>query len=225
MDVTSLLNESSNAVDQQKNYVTRLPTRSRTPWDAGGYSLPINTTSSQPITPPYTRNDELPTYTPTSPRHKFSDSRSSLSSFTSSQQSTTHSRFSSMSTVCSTQPMNSLVDKSSPKCIPGVQISDSDSIRDLTPPRSTRSPVNALDRLPSMEAQPSRHNSLPSIHYVDSAMMSSNTENQSSPGVISSIPEERPGSPSDAMLIRRPTLPSLRLDTEDLELGRSESQQ
>lgn len=128
-----------------------------------------------------------------------------------------------MSTVCSTQPMNSLVDKSSPKSVPEVHISDSDSIRDLTPPRSTRSPVNALDRLPSMEAQPSRHNSLPSIHYVESAMISSNTEKQSSPGVISSIPEERPGSPSDAMLIRRPTLPSLRLDTGDLEMNGSES--
>lgn len=46
---------------------------------------------------------------PKSPKHKFSDSHSSLSSYTSSSRSGSHSRISSMSTVSGTQPLASLL--------------------------------------------------------------------------------------------------------------------
>lgn len=89
---------------------SRTPSRSRTPWDAGGYSLPLASdpfsirTSSLPRIP---HDRESPTDQPSSvdfkgasPQHKFSDSRSSLSSYTpSSTASVSHSRISSLSTV------------------------------------------------------------------------------------------------------------------------------
>jgi hypothetical protein len=43
MDVTSMLNGASVAAERPKSAETKLPTRNRTPWDAGGYSLPIIT--------------------------------------------------------------------------------------------------------------------------------------------------------------------------------------
>ena len=46
---------------------------------------------------------------PKSPRHKFSDSHSSLSSYTSSSRSGCHSRISSLSTVSGIHPLSSLL--------------------------------------------------------------------------------------------------------------------
>jgi hypothetical protein len=127
MDVTALLNENATAVDQQKATTLetlRLPTRSRTPWDAGGYSLPLNNAASMKSPPTqYARDvehmemDDTPTSVPftarpfsttsTSPFHKFTDSRSSMSSFTSSSlHSTTHSRYSSISTLNSPKSLS-----------------------------------------------------------------------------------------------------------------------
>ncbi|GKT60605.1 ORP1 like protein [Colletotrichum tofieldiae] len=48
---------------------------------------------------------------PKSPKHKFSDSHSSLSSYTSSNQSGGHSRISSLSTVSGIQPFTSLLNE------------------------------------------------------------------------------------------------------------------
>lgn len=123
MDVTALLNESSSAVDQQKKGMEtlRLPTRSRTPWDAGGYSLPLNTAAMKLTSPEvdeqvaFHLEDENTTTVipfvsamPTSPIHKFTDSRSSLSSFTSSSlHSAPHSRYSSISTLNSPRTLTS----------------------------------------------------------------------------------------------------------------------
>lgn len=111
MDVTALLNSTSAAAGQRKSRdVSCTPTRSRTPWDAGGYSLPISTHSNAAFTPPQQIHyDDPPSESPTSSKHRLSDSRSSLSSFTSSLNSTTHSRFSSMSTVGSSHPLNNLI--------------------------------------------------------------------------------------------------------------------
>lgn len=125
MNVTALLNGGVPAVDQQKPLETtiRLPTRSRTPWDAGGYSLPLNaaTLSKDSSTsggnnvsqicndqdssvPVPSRQQSI---APSSPVHKSTDSRSSLSSFASSTfQSTSHSRYSSISTLNSPRTLS-----------------------------------------------------------------------------------------------------------------------
>lgn len=144
MDVTSLLNESQLAVEQQRKGLEglKLPTRSRTPWDAGGYSLPL-ATSSTAASPsistitfhrsasegPHQRSfsDVVHIKThrsqtsdgPSSPIHKSTDSRSSLSSFASSRESTTHSRLSSVSTINSSyNPNNNCTGQSlSPKSV------------------------------------------------------------------------------------------------------------
>ena len=50
MDVTSLLNSSNHGAEQQKSM--ERPRRTRTPWDAGGYSLPINGLPPSPNTTP-----------------------------------------------------------------------------------------------------------------------------------------------------------------------------
>lgn len=174
MDVTSMLNSGSSiaAAGQSKDTVTtKLPNRNRTPWDAGGYALPIIThtpsrqyleerqdsefiRTTQEVSPKswqhvtsrtsieYDRyiqpntpesldeavgqsQDEV-VHTDGSmdmvrhqqndssnvPHHYLSDSRSSLSSFTSSPclSSATHSRFSSMSTVGGCQPLSTITD-------------------------------------------------------------------------------------------------------------------
>ena len=105
MDVTALLNSNTTVPEQQKRLDDlRVPSRSRTPWDAGGYSLPIITTirtakTSQPR--PDIHHDDSHISTPSSSlKHISSDCGSSLSSFTSSLQSTmTHLRYSSTSTL------------------------------------------------------------------------------------------------------------------------------
>jgi len=126
MDVTALLNENSAAVDQQQivtEGTSRLPTRSRTPWDAGGYSLPLNTLAAMNSPPiQYAQDvedremDATPTSVPftarpfftttNSPFHKLTDSRSSMSSFTSSLHSAGHSRYSSVSTLNSPKSLS-----------------------------------------------------------------------------------------------------------------------
>ncbi|KAK7952294.1 uncharacterized protein PG986_008022 [Apiospora aurea] len=83
---------------------SRASNRSRTPWDAGGYSLGLTLdikSTQQPNVQMTAIQGESPvdTASPESLRHKFSDSHSSLSSYTSSANSASHSRFSSMSTV------------------------------------------------------------------------------------------------------------------------------
>lgn len=156
MDVTSLLNSSSAALQRRDSIgsstpsatgdttatSTAVPTpspgqspsgrtsgavspnRNRTPWDAGGYSLPLtlDTTSIPKFTsnmgrPAFYNSSYSPTgdgsrtnsTSPKSPTHKFSDSRSSLSSYTSSSTtSLSHSRISSLSTVSEHQPFTAV---------------------------------------------------------------------------------------------------------------------
>src|ERR1700722_16642606 len=103
MDVTSMLNTSSETAEQPKPMeMTKTPTRNRTPWDAGGYSLPIHTHNG-PFTSQIQYNESPMEGHPDLSCHKLSDSHSSLSSFASSN-STSHSRFSSTSTVSSLHP-------------------------------------------------------------------------------------------------------------------------
>lgn len=107
---------------------SRLPGRNRTPWDAGGYSLPLtlnvkNTQmghgSRMGFNQDGTPAERAGSTSPKSPKHKFSDSRSSLSSYTtmSSNQSChsrSHSRISSLSTVSEYQPLGSFCSDSTP---------------------------------------------------------------------------------------------------------------
>lgn len=119
---------------------SRAPNRNRTPWDAGGYSLsmaldntkklvqtspgirhvlPSSLTSTTPTgasTTTLHESMDLAATAPggsTSPRHKFSDSRSSFSSAytnaSSTNNSVAHSRISSLSTVSENQPLSNLI--------------------------------------------------------------------------------------------------------------------
>ncbi|KAI1380837.1 hypothetical protein F4677DRAFT_200032 [Hypoxylon crocopeplum] len=92
---------------------TKVPSRSRTPWDANGYALPLtlDTKSTQVSARPVS-NSASPagSSSPKSPRHKFSDSHSSLSSYASSSASLSHSRISSMSTVGGVPPISAIPD-------------------------------------------------------------------------------------------------------------------
>lgn len=67
------------------------------------------TRNPRPILPPENDGQHIAGGFPKSPKHKFSDSHSSLSSYTSSTQSGGHSRISSLSTVSGIQPFTSLL--------------------------------------------------------------------------------------------------------------------
>jgi hypothetical protein len=239
MDVTSLLNAGSNAVEQQKQGEgPRTHPRSRTPWDAGGYSLPINTISSKtsPTSPPSNiHHDDSQRETPTSPRHKFSDSRSSLSSFTSSLQSASHSRFSSMSTVNSVHQMNSLVaetlspsqQKPQPFDLSSISLPTAEAFDGTQPStrntqhRGSLSPTDSLDALALVAENRMAGQQHPSTipPSTEASSVSSATEKNANPTAGNdSVPPERPSSPSDAILIKRSTIPILRVNTGDQDL-------
>ncbi|KAN0108442.1 hypothetical protein V8E51_008184 [Hyaloscypha variabilis] len=239
MDLTSLLNTNSSAAGQQGKEVSRTPPRNRTPWDAGGYSLPINTVSSVNVSTPTTPSqnihyDDSYVDTPRSPHHKFSDSRSSLSSFTSSLHSASHSRFSSMSTVSSAiQPMNTIL----AECIAldsatkplslnlestSLIMNHSRSSSSATQPQGSISPTDSLDTLALVaEGQLARRQSEPSTLKAGEDRMLANKDGDSIVTTDDLMPSERPSSPSDAILIKRTTVPSLRLNTGEQDLAES----
>ncbi|WYZ41769.1 hypothetical protein EsH8_V_000664 [Colletotrichum jinshuiense] len=104
---------------------------------------------------------------PKSPKHKFSDSHSSLSSYTSSNQSGGHSRISSLSTVSGIQPFTSL-----------------------------------LNDVPAFDSKMGEHQQ----HMVDIQPPSPRTIGHPDPNSVldpSMKGPGRPGSPSDAILITR----------------------
>ncbi|KAE9577652.1 hypothetical protein CGCF415_v015466 [Colletotrichum fructicola] len=103
---------------------------------------------------------------PKSPKHKFSDSHSSLSSYTSSNQSGGHSRISSLSTVSGIQPFTSL-----------------------------------LNDVPPFDPKLDHQNMGPAM--VDIQPPSPRTAGQDPPLDPSMKGPGRPGSPSDAILITR----------------------
>ena len=236
MDVNSLLNANPSAVEQQKHSeVLRIPTRNRTPWDAGGYSLPINTASSGSTTPPAKpQNNDSNTETPTSPRHRFSDSRSSLSSFTSSLQSATHSRFSSMSTVSSAYQMHGLVGEAISPLAAKIQPFELNSfnlppeechrINDTARAPCSFSPTRSPRAIAPVAANNTfgKHSARLSFDGLPSISTDNGPDNISGSEVLS---QERPISPSDAILIKRSSIPALRVDTGDHDLnGASEWQ-
>ncbi|KAH8842251.1 hypothetical protein MCOR27_002283 [Pyricularia oryzae] len=123
---TGVVTPQSEKEVSRSNSESRTPNRSRTPWDAGGYSLPLTLDTklirtqlaTKPVLYGESPTQEHHHMEPSSPhslsKHKFSDSHSSLaSSYTtaSSNNSGTHSRISSLSTVSEFQPMNHLINE------------------------------------------------------------------------------------------------------------------
>jgi hypothetical protein len=221
MDVTSLLNNGAAAESVQKKMEEpRIPGRNRTPWDAGGYALPLNT--RQPTSPTWQQqqrrqSEEGQTSAPSSPRHGFSDSRSSLSSYASSVYSANHSRFSSMSTVGGPNSLNTITSEMfSPKSMlsPSGLYSSNGTINEPNP-FNTQSLSENLEALATI----SEHRYSP-----DSEQTSTHPSprGHKEPNVIIEYP--RPSSPSDAILIRRTTVPSLRLDTGGQEITQDDFQ-
>lgn len=223
MDVTSLLNGNSQAgtggVDDQKKSDGLRPGRSRTPWDAGGYSLPIM--SSNPAVVRATQEpilqEDSRTESP-STSHRFSDSRSSLSSLASSIQSATHSRFSSTSTVSGCYP-SWTAELMSPKSLaPNFEL-------------ASPSNSNSNDTLHS-EARPTTISNEPLEILSTIAEYHITPESEQQPQderdndcASSPTSHPRPGSPSDAIMIRRTTLPTLRVDTGGHDFSRPKPQE
>ncbi|KAI1745061.1 hypothetical protein F4680DRAFT_173797 [Xylaria scruposa] len=110
----------------------RLPSRSRTPWDANGYTMPLINleVESSPTVP--LLELQIDAASPKLPKHRISDSYSSFSSLTSPSVSTlSHSRFSSMSTAGDTQPIDTVPDFPSIEVGPGCSAYDGQSSQRL----------------------------------------------------------------------------------------------
>lgn len=255
MDVTSLLNSSSVAAEQQNHQGEKfvLPSRNRTPWDANGYSLPINTSNHTINIKEFGTGNELSTVNAMnpkihcydshgtdlekSPHHKFSDSRSSLSSFTSTTNSTApsssnHSRFSSFSTINSSYPITSLHNycKSSSEnstdlsCSPYSSITQQTKVESRSAPTSPHnrkisimvsSPTENLDALATLAEQESSRSSPESKNVRSQSMAAAPGASLADSADSIRESDSRPDSPSDAMLIRRPDLPRLNTDASD----------
>lgn len=241
MDVTSLLNSSSAALQQRRSDSvdsstpsatagttaastavhtpspdrtpsrrtsgSRSPNRNRTPWDAGGYSLPLSLDTKSIRTPStagpvFYCESQSPTdgqSSPKSPKHKFSDSRSSLSSYASSNNSISHSRISSLSTVSEFQPLTNLITEFTLNSRRSAEKLGSGMSRRHIP-SPARSPPSSVHSITTEEQYPApayrqRKFSGP---YADDI---SPTE---------TAPPVRPRSPSDAVIIRRGQGPTRR---------------
>ena len=229
MDVTLLLNSNGATTldaeqQDQKKEENKRPF-SRTPWDAGGYSLPINTVSISQ-SPFYYAQDEggLRREAPaqTSPtQHRFSDSRSSLSSFTSSLQSATHSRFSSMSTVYSSSnlmqsfvPMDGITPDTR-KASDSLDFSAFYPNGDVTSGASS-SPTNSVNTIEIDAQQRPTFQNLCRQESTKQEDLFNNQQREAS--TVTELASQRSTSPSDAVLIKRTAVPLLRLDTGDTDL-------
>lgn len=249
MNVTSLLN--ANAAEQQKkeDSLKSTPTKNRTPWDAGGYALPINTTTSVPMVQSLSSStartstpaqinvqmmeEESIQDAPLSPRHKFSDSRSSLSSFASSIQSASHSRFSSLSTVGSLQQVNSIDEALSRQKDQSFDIAmitprNFDANRPSISAPQSRGSISPTSSMEALVLAAERHSvsQRPALQRnlsMGDSSLSQTTEKPSLSPANGFVLRHRPSSPSDAILIKRTAaLPMLRVMTGDRDLRASD---
>lgn len=180
---------SPDTTPSSRTSETRTPNRARTPWDAGGYSLPLTldtkTSTQAPIKQVACNESPTDSNSPKSPKHKFSDSYSSLSSYTSSLNSFTHSRISSLSTVSGFQVVGPIVTD-----MPALESRAGDNLDSAI----SRSSVTDLSK-------------------------KSKKDGGVSPTAIDEEPcalgGRRPGSPSDAMLISRGSQGSDRMSPQD----------
>ncbi len=137
---SSIVATPPEKTSSRRSSESRTPIRNRTPWDAGGYSLSLaldntkklvqgspgaaavsgsaplaSTTASAMVSSSDAMDLTGSCGSPksASPRHKFSDSRSSFSSAytiaSSTNNSVSHSRISSLSTVSENQPLATLI--------------------------------------------------------------------------------------------------------------------
>lgn len=169
---------------------SRTPNRARTPWDAGGYSLPLTLDTKVAVQPSvkqaFYNESPIDSASPKSPKHKFSDSYSSLSSYNSSLNSVSHSRFSSLSTV------------SGFHSVPPI-------ITDMSALES-----RSCDNLDSAVSRSSAQDYFGKRTRRDGAASPTTIAEEPILGDI-----RRPGSPSDAMLISRGSQSSERMSPQD----------
>ncbi|KFX85854.1 hypothetical protein O988_09874 [Pseudogymnoascus sp. VKM F-3808] len=213
MEVGLMLNASSDDGAKQRPLLTWEATiRSRTPWDAGGYSLPVNhdldTTISKHI---HHHDSSLESSQAYPTKHSLSDSRGSLSSLASASTST-HSRFSSASTVGGFQAFTSFTEN--------TKLSDSTDWTSLLANSATLSPASPAtfsfhQYPPSPRAEPIHvlaqiaerrymDADTPSEeHYKDSEMADTDTRATSATSDQPAL--SRTASPTDALLIKRRT--------------------
>jgi hypothetical protein len=196
----------------------RILSRNRTPWDAGGYSLPITTrpTTSPPVSQqqrnPY---EEGQISSPTSPRHNLSDSRSSISSLMSSMQSTAHSRLSSTSTASFSRSIDGIVSEIlSPNSVPLNLPSPVDGYHPDEPNSGAHYSVNTHSISQNLESLGTTTDNL-LLPWPE--QVSKEDKKRSNTALT---PPPRLSSPSDAILIKRIVIPSSRLDTEGHEISR-----
>jgi hypothetical protein len=224
MDVTSLLNSGTEAaVQQEREESSRTPPRSRTPWDADGYSLPLNTVTTRShsvdamiVSPQATplasasihaddsrfdikkRSDSLF-------GHKSFSSRSSLSSTTSSLHSATHSRLSSLSTVNSCHPGQIFTTN-------GLSFMSENNSQgfDVTSEQPTAlSPTSSLGALALVAEQHLSADRTESLDRNPKTQRATSLEDSAAALLQESLYPPRPRSPSDAILIKRSIAPAL----------------
>jgi hypothetical protein len=206
-----------------------MPTRNRTPWDAGGYSLPINTRSASFTDSIY--YSDSPIKSPHDSYHRPSDSHSSISSFSSSVNSAPHSRFSSTSTVsgfhrlssittddsftnqrherCSSRSVRSPLSAVSPSTVTllrNIDLSSSQPLEALAQITEGRPGVEPREDSGEMTRRRSELDDVRPVMKADARTKS-----------VSYLDAQRPASPSDAILIRRTSHPDEVRIIESLE--------
>ncbi|KFY93862.1 hypothetical protein V500_03505 [Pseudogymnoascus sp. VKM F-4518 (FW-2643)] len=214
MEVGLMLNASPDDGDQPKPLLTWEATiRSRTPWDAGGYSLPVNHDLDTTISKHNHHHDSSLESSQTYPtKHSLSDSRGSLSSLASASTST-HSRFSSASTVGGYQAFTNFTDNSklSESSVDWTSLlANSATLSPASPatfsfhhyPPSPRAePIHVLAQI--AERRYMDADTLSEEHYKDSEMTDADTRETSATSDQPAL--SRTASPTDALLIKRHT--------------------
>ena len=209
-----MLNASPDDGDQPKPLLTWEATiRSRTPWDAGGYSLPVNHDLDATISKHNHHHDSSLESSQTYPtKHSLSDSRGSLSSLASASTST-HSRFSSASTVGGFQAFTNFTDNSrlSESSVDWTSLlANSATLSPASPatfsfhhyPPSPRAePIHVLAQI--AERRYMDADTLSEEHYKDSEMADVDTRETSATSDQPAL--SRTASPTDALLIKRHT--------------------
>ncbi|KFY38243.1 hypothetical protein V494_04440 [Pseudogymnoascus sp. VKM F-4513 (FW-928)] len=214
MEVGLMLNASPDDGEQPRPLLTWEATiRSRTPWDAGGYSLPVNHDLDTAISKHIHSHDSSLESSQTYPtKHSLSDSRGSLSSLASASTST-HSRFSSASTVGGFQAFTNFTDnpKLSDSSVDWTSIlANSATLSPASPatfsfhhyPPSPRAePIHVLAQI--AERRYMDTDSHLEERYKDSEMADVDTRETSSASDKPAL--SRTASPTDALLIKRHT--------------------
>ncbi|KAI1001318.1 hypothetical protein K3495_g6882 [Podosphaera aphanis] len=223
MDLTSMLNGNSGAVEQleerSQQVILKSPRKTRTPWDAGGYSLPIDTVS---VTPQYRfQGAEANTSASASPRHFSSESLYSLTSSSTGSHIHSISTSTSESFQASNNMMGNIYESPSPKTAASSYSLDL-STDELD--QASLSQIN-LSRSMSLASSVAADPNSTRVMWNQFQRSQNLGENLVFPirtkqiSTIESAEEKRrPSSPSDAILIKRSTTPNIRLIIEDSRL-------